>query len=153
MSEHTATISWAREAEDFSYQCYTRDHVWSFPSGISISASAAPNYLGNKDLVDPEEAFVASICSCHMLTFLAIASRKKYTVDEYTDQAVGFLEEDESGKFFMTKIILDPKVVFVGPNIPSKQQIKEMHNIAHNNCFIANSVKTKIVIKDSCVPS
>ena len=98
MSEHTATIEWRRETPDFAYETYNRDHDWSFDAGITVRASANPAYLGSENCVDPEEAFVASLSSCHMLTFLAIAARKKYVVDNYHDEAVGVLEKDSGGQ-------------------------------------------------------
>ena len=88
MSEHRATINWKRETPDFAYESYNRDHAWQFDAGITVKASASPAYMGNESCVDPEEAFVASLSSCHMLTFLAIAARKRYVVDAYVDQAV-----------------------------------------------------------------
>ncbi len=99
MSEHTVTIDWKRETPDFGYQSYNRDHDWVFDAGITVRASADPAYLGRESCVDPEEAFVASLSSCHMLTFLAIACKKRFTVDGYRDQAVGILGKDEAGRF------------------------------------------------------
>src|SRR6516225_9974001 len=106
MSEHKATIEWKRETPDFAYQTYNRDHEWSFDAGITVRASAAPAYLGSESCVDPEEAFVASLSSCHMLTFLAIAARKKYVVDSYRDNAIGVLDKDSSGRLAVVKVTL-----------------------------------------------
>ena len=103
MSEHTVTVDWKRETPDFAYQSYNRDHNWTFDAGITVRASAAPAYLGSESCVDPEEAFVASLSSCHMLTFLAIACKKRFTVDGYWDQAVGVLEKDGSGRLAMSE--------------------------------------------------
>ena len=89
MSEHKVTLTWQRGDKPFEYQKYSRDHTWKFPGGHEMQASAAPAYLGNQNLVDPEEAFVASLSSCHMLTFLAIACKKRFVLDEYADEAVG----------------------------------------------------------------
>ena len=109
MSEHKATIYWRRETADFAYESYNRDHDWRFDAGIAVRASAAPGYLGNVSCVDPEEAFVASLSSCHMLTFLAIAARKGYTLDEYQDEAVGVLAKDPAGRLAITHVKLHPE--------------------------------------------
>src|SRR5215467_11760062 len=103
MSEHTATIRWRRETPDFAYESYNRDHDWSFDAGITVRASANPAYHGSESCVDPEEAFVAGLASCHMLTFLAIAARKRYVVDGYRDQAVGVLGKDAAGRLALTR--------------------------------------------------
>src|SRR4051794_11414366 len=103
MSEHSATIEWRRETPDFAYETYNRDHDWHFDAGITVRASATPAYHGGASCVDPEEAFVASLSSCHMLTFLALAARKRYVVDGYRDQAVCVLGKDEAGRLAMTK--------------------------------------------------
>ena len=147
MSEHTATIEWRRETPDFSYEMYNRDHDWSFDAGITVRASANPAYLGSASCVDPEEAFVASLSSCHMLTFLAMAARKRYVVDSYTDQAVGVLDKDPPGHLAMTRVTLRPQVAFGGEKIPSPQELRQLHERAHHACFIANSVKTEVVVE------
>ena len=106
MSEHHATIDWKRETPDFAYETYNRDHDWQFDAGVTVRASATPAYLGSDICVDPEEAFVASLSSCHMLTFLAIACKKRFTVDGYRDQAVGILGKDQTGRLAMTRVTL-----------------------------------------------
>jgi organic hydroperoxide reductase OsmC/OhrA len=147
MSEHTVTVAWKRDTPDFSYQSYNRDHDWTFDAGVTIRASAAPAYLGNAACVDPEEAFVASLSSCHMLTFLAIASRKRFAVDAYHDQAVGILDKDAAGRLAITKVTLQPKVQFSGDKAPAPEMITEMHEQAHHACFIASSVKTEVIVE------
>jgi organic hydroperoxide reductase OsmC/OhrA len=147
MSEHTATIEWRRETPDFQYETYNRDHDWSFDAGITVRASANPGYLGSESYVDPEEAFVASLSSCHMLTFLALAARKRYIVDDYLDQAVGILDKDATGKLAMTKVTLRPRVAFSGEKVPSADELHQLHDRAHQHCFIANSVKTEVVVE------
>ena len=97
MSQHRATIEWQRTTDDFDYKTYTRDHTWQFGHEVLVHASAAPKFLGSAELVDPEEAFVASLSSCHMLTFLALASGRKFIVNRYTDNSTGFLEKNEDG--------------------------------------------------------
>lgn len=146
MAEHQVSIKWKRETESFKYKDYNRDHQWVFEGGAVVKASAAPSYLGSPELVDPEEAFVASIASCHMLSFLTIAARKRFTVDSYSDAAVGFLEEN-GGKWWVTRAILRPKVVFSPKNEAPKDEIhQKMHHLAHEQCFIANSVRTDIQV-------
>lgn len=149
MSEHTATIRWALSPQDqFTYETYSRDHVWSFESGIEIKASAAPLYYGNPALVDPEQAFVASLSSCHMLTFLALAAQQDYRVVRYVDRATGILDRDVNGRLSIIKAYLRPRIDFDnhGSAFPIPDQIKELHAQAHKNCFIANSVHTLIEI-------
>jgi organic hydroperoxide reductase OsmC/OhrA len=147
MSEHTATIEWRRKTPDFAYEVYNRDHDWSFDAGITVRASANPAYLGSESCVDPEEAFVASLSSCHMLTFLALAARKGYVVNSYRDQAVGVLAKDAAGSLAMTKVALRPQVTFGGEKTPSPEELRQLHDRAHHACFIANSVKTEVVVE------
>jgi len=147
MSEHKATISWRRETPDFDPETYNRDHDWTFDAGITVRGSAAPEYKGGESCVDPEEAFVASLSSCHMLTFLAIAAKKKFVVDSYRDEPVGVLEKNEAGRMAVTRATLRPTVQFSGDRIPSADEIRSLHDSAHHHCFIANSVKTEITIE------
>ncbi len=147
MSEHKVPIDWKRETSDFEYKTYNRDHDWIFDAGVMIRASATPSYLGNAQCVDPEEAFVASLSSCHMLTFLAICSRNGYTLDTYRDEAVGILAKDSGGKLAMTKVTLRPRVAFGGAKTPTPAEVDKMHDQAHHACFIANSVKTDVVVE------
>jgi organic hydroperoxide reductase OsmC/OhrA len=147
MSEHKVTLTWQRGDTPFEYQKYSRDHTWKFDGGHEMEASAAPAYLGNPKNVDPEEAFVASLSSCHMLTFLAVACKKKFVMDEYTDEAVGHMEKNENGKMAITRVELHPKITFSGDLQPTEQELDEMHHFAHDNCFIANSVKTKVTVE------
>jgi organic hydroperoxide reductase OsmC/OhrA len=147
MSEHQVTIDWKRETADFAYESYNRDHDWIFDAGITVRASANPAYQGNERCVDPEESFVASLSSCHMLTFLAIACKKRFTVDGYRDEAVGILGKDQAGKLAMTKVTLRPQVRFGGEKTPTAEELAKMHEQAHQACFIANSVKTEVVVE------
>lgn len=147
MSEHIAEIDWNRQTESFKYQDYNREHSWRFNSGIEIKASATPKYLGKPDFVDPEEAFVASLSSCHMLTFLAIAASKRFVVNKYSDRAVGFLKPDSQGKLAITTVSLHPKIEFDGDRQPSPEELEAMHHLAHQECFIANSVLTKVSVE------
>jgi len=144
MSEHRATVHWNRGETEFTYKEYTRDHVWKF-EGAEVRASAAPQYLGNEALVDPEQAFVASLSSCHMLTFLALAARGGFVVDDYRDEAVGKMERDEQKRIAITRVVLQPKISW-GSEPPNQEQLDELHANAHKHCFIANSVTTEIEI-------
>jgi len=146
MSEHTAILRWKRTSEDFTYQSYNRGHTWIFDGGSEIRASAAPGYLGDADCVDPEEAFVAALASCHMLTFLAVAARQKFVVDAYRDEAVGCMEKNSAGKMAITTVKLNPKITFSGEKTPTEAELQALHHAAHENCFIANSVLTKVEV-------
>src|SRR5450755_4128143 len=123
MSEHTVTLIWQRGDAPFEYQKYPRDHSWKFDGGHEMEASAAPAYLGNPKNVDPEEAFVAALSSCHMLTFLSVACKKKFLLDEYVDEAVGHMEKNADGKLAITKVELHPKLKFSGDNQPTEKDI------------------------------
>jgi organic hydroperoxide reductase OsmC/OhrA len=147
MSEHVATVDWKRETPDFAYENYNRDHDWFFDAGVTLRASANPAYLGNESCVDPEEAFVASLASCHMLTFLAIVARKRYVVDGYHDKAVGILAKTAAGSLAITRVTLMPEVRFGGEKVPSPEELRQLHVLAHHACFIANSVKTEVVVE------
>ena len=147
MSEHVAIIQWRRETPEFTFDHYNRAHEWRFDAGLTIPASAAPAYRGEPDRIDPEEAFVASLSSCHMLTFLSVAARKRYLVDAYEDHAVGTMTKNEQGRFWLSKVVLRPRIVFSGPQQPTPEQIAKLHELAHANCFIAQSVKTEVVVE------
>jgi organic hydroperoxide reductase OsmC/OhrA len=146
MSEYKVTLKWERGGAEFSYQKYPRDHTWSFDGGHTMTATAAPAYLGNPANVDPEEAFVASLSSCHMLTFLAIACKQKFVLDSYEDEAVGHMEKNADGKMAITRVELRPQIRWHGNRVPSAEELDKMHHSAHENCFIANSVKTDVTV-------
>ncbi|MGH7232248.1 MAG: OsmC family protein [Nitrospiraceae bacterium] len=118
-----------------------------FEGGVRVPASAAPSYRGNPAHVNPEEGFVAALSSCHMLTFLAVAAKKRFVVDRYSDQAVGFLEKNQKGKLAITRVILHPQVAFGGTTLPTPEQIAALHEQAHSGCFIANSVTTEVTVE------
>jgi len=147
MSEHHATLTWARNGADFGYKEYSRTHLWTFPrSGQTVKAAAAPAFLGAEDCVDPEEAYVAALSGCHMLTFLAIASRSGFVVDRYVDHPVGVLEKGENGKLWLSRIELHPEITFSGGKQPSPEELAALHDKAHHECFLANSVRTSVTI-------
>jgi len=147
MAEHKITLEWKRESESFTYESYNRDHEWVFEGGARVSASAAPAYRGNPALVNPEEALVAALSSCHMLTFLAVAAKKKFVVDRYNDRAVGVLEKNRKGQLAITRVVLHPKVAFGGTTQPTPEQLADLHQQAHHGCFIANSVTTEVTVE------
>jgi len=145
VSSHRATIEWALGDGSFTYEAYPRDHVWPFEGGERVAAAAAPGYLGSADRVDPEEAFVASLSSCHMLTFLALATKNRLTVRSYRDEAVGVLEKDDRGRLAVTRVTLSPAIEW-GGDAPEQATVDRLHHQAHEHCFIANSVLTEVVV-------
>jgi organic hydroperoxide reductase OsmC/OhrA len=151
MSEHTATVVWQRGDQPFTDNAYSRAHRWVFDGGATIEASAAPDVvplpMSVAENVDPEEAFVASLASCHMLFFLSLAAKKGYVVDSYTDAALGYTGKNSEGRIAVTKVILEPKVSFVGDQVPTAGELEKLHHRAHDLCFIANSVKTEIAVR------
>jgi organic hydroperoxide reductase OsmC/OhrA len=147
MSEHRATVAWRRTSDSFDYDAYNRDHEWTFECGVRVPASAAPDFRGNPGHVDPEEALVAALSSCHMLTFLAVCARKRLVVDSYDDQAVGYLEKNAEGNLAVTRVVLRPRVRFGGEGPPPDDELAQLHAKAHHNCFIANSVRTEVTVE------
>jgi len=150
MSEHKAVISWKCTSPDFLKGQYSREHTWTFDGGATISASPSPSVVpvpySNPALVDPEEAFVASVSSCHMLTFLYVASRKGFQVDSYADEAVGMMTKNERGVPWISSILLHPRIVYGGAKQPTTEEEEHLHHLAHEQCFIANSIKTDVTV-------
>jgi len=148
MSEHHAGVRWTRTSADFTYDSYNRAHEVRFKDGaIVLPSSSAPMFRGDADRVDPEEAFVASLSSCHMLTFLAICARKRLTVESYEDDAVGYLEKGESGKLWMARATLRPRVRFAAGTQIDAKILSDIHHKSHEDCFIANSVTTNVAVE------
>jgi organic hydroperoxide reductase OsmC/OhrA len=147
MSEHKVSLEWKRESATFTYDTYNRDHELSFEGGAKIAASAAPAYRGNPALLNPEDALVAALSSCHMLTFLAVAAKRRFIVDQYSDHAVGFLEKNQKGQLAVTRVILRPRVTFSGSILPTPEDLTRLHEQAHHGCFIANSVTTEVTVE------
>src|SRR5687767_1263984 len=146
MATYTAKISWRTDAPDtFTKNRYTRGHTWSFDGGIDVPASSSPHSVrvpfSVEAAVDPEEALVAAVASCHMLTFLWVAARKGFRLDSYEDDAVGELTADTDGRQWVSRITLEPKIEWAGEPLPTKKEIAEMHHAAHDGCYIANSIK------------
>jgi len=148
VSSYTATVCWQRGDQDFLDNAYSRAHEWSFDGGLTVPASASPGIvplpMSVAENVDPEEAFVASLSSCHMLFFLSLAQRRKIVVDRYIDEAVGYLAKDNDGRMAMTKVVLRPQCVYAG-DTPDRAAVEKMHHKAHELCFIANSVTSEVV--------
>ena len=150
MSTYTATIGWIRTGEgDFTKGQYSRAHQWAFDGGALVPASASPHIVpapwSNPAGVDPEEAFIASLASCHMLFFVDFARRAGFVIDDYLDEAEGVLEKRADGRMAMTKVILHPRVTWDG-DPPGGAALADLHHKAHEACFIANSVTTEVII-------
>ena len=148
MSEHIVTLSWKLQTASFDYDVYNRTHSIDFEGHNRLCASAAPDFHGDASCVNPEQSFVASLSSCHMLTFLALASKKGFVVTSYTDNAVGMLGKNANGKTAITQIALKPEVTFAGGKAPDADMFFRLHDRAHKGCFIANSVAScvKVVV-------
>jgi organic hydroperoxide reductase OsmC/OhrA len=150
MSSHTATIRWQRTSDDFLKGKYSREHTWTFDGGFTVPASPSPHVVpkpwSNEANVDPEEAYVASIASCHMLTFLYYAYREGFQLDSYDDEAVGTMTKNDKGVPWISSVKLQPRIAYSGPKLPAPAEEEHLHHLAHENCFIANSVKTEISV-------
>jgi organic hydroperoxide reductase OsmC/OhrA len=150
MSEYKATIKWSRTSPDFLKGKYSREHTWTFDGGVTVPASSSPAVVpvpySNAANVDPEEAFVASLSSCHMLTFLFLAQRQGFQIDSYEDEAVGIVTKNEAGFMWVSTVTLNPKIVFSGEKMPAPADLERLHESAHKQCFIANSVKTEVTV-------
>jgi organic hydroperoxide reductase OsmC/OhrA len=148
MALYTAEISWHRGEQDFLSNRYSRKHLLRFDGGLEVPGSSSPHVVtlpySDPSALDPEEAFVASLSSCHMLWFLSIAAKKQFCVDSYVDFAEGVMSKNEAGKLAMTMVTLRPRVGFSGVKLPTVEEIGELHHKAHDECFIANSVKTTV---------
>jgi|SRR5438309_7996927 len=149
--QYRATVKWKRDGSAFTDQRYSRGHSWSFDGGITVPASSSPLSVrlpySVAEAIDPEEAFVAALSSCHMLTFLYVAAKQGFVVDEYTDEAVGEMSKNERGKLWVSKVILAPAIRFTGEKRPSPEQLDELHHLAHEECYIANSVKSEVAVQ------
>ena len=150
MSQHKATIRWKSDGGDFVHGKYSREHTWSFDGGATIQASPSPSVVrppySNPAAVDPEEAFVAAISSCHMLTFLYLASQRGYDVGAYDDDAIGEMAKNEAGVPWVSTVVLSPRIEYRGGRVPTASETHQLHEDAHHACFISNSVKTKISV-------
>jgi organic hydroperoxide reductase OsmC/OhrA len=149
--QYRATVKWTRGDAKFTDQRYSRGHEWSFDGGVTVAASSSPLSVrlpySVAEAVDPEEALVAALASCHMLTFLYVAAKQGFVVDSYADDAVGEMSKNERGKLWVSRIILSPAIVFAGEKRPSAEQLDELHHLAHEECYIANSVKSEVLVQ------
>jgi organic hydroperoxide reductase OsmC/OhrA len=147
-SEHGAEVLWQRGEQNFLDNRYSRRHLLRFDGGVEVAGSSSPHVVpvpySDAAAVDPEEAFVASLSSCHMLWFLAIAGKQGFCVDRYHDEARGRMGANAAGKQFIAQVTLRPAVQFSGTRLPSREQIVQMHHQAHEECFVANSVRTEV---------
>lgn len=151
MSEHQARIQWRRQpSEAFIDSRYSRAHSWQFDGGVSVPASSAvsavPLPYSKAENVDPEEAFVAAVSSCHMLTFLYLAAKEKLVVDSYEDRATGRMTRNEEGRMAVTSVRLQPSIRFSGATSPTAEDVARLHHAAHEECYIANSVRAEISV-------
>lgn len=149
--KYFANVIWTNNGSNFQEGKYSRSHIWKFDGGIEVTASSSPHVVplpfSNEQAVDPEEAFVASLSSCHMLWFLSIAAKNGFSVLSYHDEAFGVMGKNSEGKIAILTVTLNPKVHFSGQNIPAQELIETMHTLAHEECFIASSVKTEVICK------
>ena len=152
MSTYSAKIFWKSDSPDnFTKNRYTRGHTWWFDGGVEVPASSSPHSVrvpySVEEAVDPEEALVAAAASCHMLTFLWVAAKRGFRIDSYEDEAVGEMSTSGEGKQWISKITLDPKIEWAGESRPTDEEMAAMHHEAHDGCYIANSIRSEIVIE------
>jgi organic hydroperoxide reductase OsmC/OhrA len=147
---YSATVHWQRDGANVADNKYSRAHEWRFDEGLVVPASSSPEALpvpmSRADAVDPEEALVAACSSCHMLFFLAFAARRGFVVDSYTDAAVGVRTKNEAGKLYISAITLDPRIVWSGDKQPDAADIANLHERAHAECYIANSIRATVTV-------
>jgi organic hydroperoxide reductase OsmC/OhrA len=155
MAQHKATIAWTLGEGDFLKGRYSRAHTWAFDGGAKVDASSSPAVVplpfSDPAGVDPEEAFVASLSSCHMLTYLFLASRKGFTIAAYVDDAVGTMTKNAHGKPWVSRVVLAPRITYVGATRATAEEEAALHEAAHHDCFISNSVKTEVVVAPPAV--
>ncbi|WP_439683882.1 OsmC family peroxiredoxin [Cupriavidus oxalaticus] len=148
MSVYTAEVLWQRDGQDFTGNRYSRRHVLRFDGGAEVPGSSSPHVvplpMSDASAVDPEEMFIASLSSCHMLWFLSLAAKQRFVVDRYVDAATGLMEKNREGQMAMTVVTLRPQVTFSGEREPTRDELERLHHAAHDACFIANSVRTEV---------
>jgi organic hydroperoxide reductase OsmC/OhrA len=148
MANYCAEVIWQRGEQDFLGNRYSRKHLLRFDGGLEVPGSSSPHVvplpMSDAAAVDPEEAFIASLASCHMLWFLSIAADQQFCVDSYQDAAIGVMTKNSAGKLFISRVTLRPAVEFSGACQPTREQIEQMHHQAHEECYIANSVKSEV---------
>ena len=150
MHRYTARIEWQRDDGDFARGRYSRVHRWHFDGGTTLTASASPQVVplpfSSREAVDPEEALVAAASSCHMLTFLHLASKQGFVVEHYADDAEGHMQKNARGRYAITRIVLHPAIVFGGARVPTAAELTALHHAAHEECYIATSIVAEIEI-------
>ena len=150
-TEYAAEVVWARDGQDFLSNRYSRRHLLRFDGGAEVAGSSSPHSvplpMSDASAVDPEEAFVASLASCHMLWFLAIAAKRRFIVDHYADAAVGVMARNAAGRMAMTRVTLRPHVAFSGERQPTAEELDALHHKAHEECYIANSVTSEVRVE------
>ncbi len=147
MSSYSIGLLWQRATPDFDVKTFNRSHIWHLSGGQTVQGSAAPEYAGNVDMSNPEEALLAALSSCHMLTFLSIAALKRLVVDRYEDDPIAELGKNENGKMMVARMILRPKVTFGGETLPDVDGVQALHRKAKENCFIGNSLLSQLVLE------
>ena len=149
MSTYIATTTWDRDSQDFTDNRYSRAHTWTFDGGVTVPASSSPHIvplpMSAENAVDPEEAFIASLSSCHLLWFLHVARSQGYIVDHYVDETRGVLGKNADGKLAIISVELRPRVTFGGEHQPDRSTLDALHHTAHEQCFIANSVRSEVI--------
>lgn len=155
MAEYKATIHWqcTSSSAEFLKGRYSREHTWTFDGGVTVPASPAPSSVpapwSNPASVDPEEAFVAAVSSCHMLTFLFLACKAGFQVDRYEDEASGVMTKNERGVRWVSRIVLRPKIVYGRDHLPTAAEVDRLHRLSHEQCYIANSIRTEVVVESA----
>lgn len=154
MADHRATISWTTDVApaDFARGRYSREHAWSFDGGVTVAGSSSPSVVplpwSSAAAIDPEEAFVASVASCHMLTFLYLAGKRGFALAGYRDDAVGVMTKGANGVPWVSRITLRPVLAWTGDRRPSAAELADLHHHAHEQCFISNSIRTEVVVEE-----
>lgn len=147
MSSYSIRLDWQRTTPDFDHKTFDRSHIWHLAGGQTVRGSAAPEFSGNPEMSNPEEALLASLSSCHMLTFLTVAALKRVVVDRYEDEPVAELGKNEKGKMVVSRLTLRPKVTFSSDTTLSAEALSEMHRKAKENCFIGNSLLSEVILE------
>jgi organic hydroperoxide reductase OsmC/OhrA len=157
MAQYSAEVIWERGDAIFTDNRYSRRHRWRFDGGLEVPGSSSPHSvpvpMSDAGAIDPEEAFIAALSSCHMLWFLAIAGKRKFRIDRYHDQATGVLAKNADGKWCVSVVTLQPEAQFSGELLPTREQVEAMHHSAHAECYIANSVSTQVRIEPVHLPA
>ena len=147
MSSFSIGLSWQRSTPDFDVKTFSRDHVWRLAGGQTVQGSSAPDFSGNPEMSNPEEALLAALSSCHMLTFLAIAAIRKLVVDSCEDEPVAELGKNAKGKTMVARMTMRPRVIFGGGMIPDADTVRELHKKAKENCFVGNSLLSEMTVE------